>query len=82
MVFISSIADGSNVDGGSIVSLLFLCLGLCVHSSPDITTYDKHGSSDKCFEGKSSTQTCASGSKLCGGRDTEANFVYRVTLPG
>ena len=40
----------------------------CVRSSPDITNYDRYGPSDKCFEGKSSTQTCASGSKLCGGR--------------
>lgn len=57
-------------------------LGLCVRSSPDITNYDKYGESDKCFESKSSTQTCPSGSKLCGGRDTEANYVYRITFPG
>lgn len=53
-----------------------------MRSSPDITNYDKYGPSDKCFEGKSSTQTCASGSKLCGGRDAEANYVYRITFPG
>jgi len=63
--------------------LFFLSpLGLCVRSSPDITNYDKYGSSDKCFEDISSTQTCSSGSKLCGGRDTEANYVYRITFPG
>ena len=53
-----------------------------MRSSPDITSYDKYGSSDKCFEGKSLTQTCPSGSKLCGGRDTEANYVYRITVTG
>lgn len=56
-------------------------LGLCVRSSPDITNYDKHGPSHQCFEGKNATQPCAYGSKLCAGRDTEANYVYRVTIP-
>ena len=53
-----------------------------MRSRPDITNYDKFGSSDKCFEGKYANQTCASGSKLCGGRDTEANYVYKIALPG
>jgi len=53
-----------------------------VRSSPDITSYDKYGSSEKCFQGISSTQACPSGSKLCGGRGTEANYVYRIGFPG
>ena len=53
-----------------------------MRSKPDIMNYDKHGPSDKCFEGKNASQPCASGSKLCGGRDTEANYVYKITIPG
>lgn len=53
-----------------------------MRSSPDIANYDKYGSSEECFEDKRSTQKCSSGSKLCGGRETEANFVYKITFPG
>lgn len=56
-------------------------LGLCVRSSPSITDYDKHGPSPQCFVGNSSI-ACPNGSKLCSGLNTEANYVYKVTLPG
>ena len=59
--------------------ILNLSSGLCVHSSH--TDYDKHGSSDQCFEGNSETM-CASGSMLCGGNQKAANFVYTISHPG
>ncbi|XP_020601595.1 uncharacterized protein LOC110040659 [Orbicella faveolata] len=56
-------------------------LGLCVRSNPTITNYNKYGSSDQCFEGNDG-KMCASGSMLCGGNQTAANYVYKITLPG
>jgi len=53
-----------------------------VRSKPDVKNYDKHGVSNKCFEGENATLPCTKGSKLCGGRDTEANYVYKITIPG
>lgn len=61
---------------------IYLPLGLCVRSKPDVKNYNKHGVSNKCFEGENATLPCTSGSKLCGGRDTEANYVYKITIPG
>ena len=52
-----------------------------MRSNPTITNYNKYGPSDQCFEGKDG-KTCASGSTLCGGNQTEANYVYKVTLAG
>lgn len=66
----------------SLVFFFHLHEGLCVRSSkPSTTNYDMHGHSSQCFEGQSAN-TCAYGSKLCGGRNTEANYVYEVTLAG
>ena len=52
-----------------------------MRGSHNITNYNKYGSSDQCFEGDSG-KTCARGSLLCGGNQTEANYVYKITLPG
>jgi len=52
-----------------------------VRSSNAKTDYDKHGSSDQCFEGDNG-EMCTTGSRLCGGKKTEANYVYNITLPG
>jgi len=52
-----------------------------VRSNPTITNYNKYGPSDQCFEGNDG-KTCASGSMLCGGNQTAANYVYKITLPG
>ena len=60
---------------------VYVFAGLCVRSSPSITDYDKHGPSPQCFVGNSSI-ACPNGSKLCSGLNTEANYVYKVTLPG
>jgi len=54
-------------------------LGLCVRSTPTLTNYNEYGPSDQCFEGKSSAP-CPSGSKLCGGLDDNANYVYKITV--
>lgn len=52
-----------------------------MRSNPTITNYNKYGPSDQCFEGNDG-KTCASGSMLCGGNQTAANYVYKITLPG
>ncbi|KAL9976290.1 hypothetical protein ACROYT_G013573 [Oculina patagonica] len=54
-------------------------LGLCVRSSPTITNFNKYGPSNQCFEGNTAN-ACVSGSKLCAGNHTEANYVYKITL--
>ena len=52
-----------------------------MRSSPTITNYDKYGPSNQCFEGNTAN-ACVSGSKMCVGNQTEANYVYKITLPG
>lgn len=61
--------------------ILNLYLGVCVRSSPTIDNYKKYGLSDQCFEGNSG-KTCVSGSKLCAGNQTAANYVYKIAIPG
>lgn len=56
-----------------------------MRSSNTITDYKKYGSSDQCFEGDNGemcTTDPESLSLLCGGKKTEANYVYKITLPG
>ena len=52
-----------------------------MRSNPTITNFDKYGPSDQCFEGNDG-KVCVSGSMLCGGNQTAANYVYKITLPG
>lgn len=61
-------------------ALLLFFVGICVRGNPP-SNYARHGPSQQCFVGNSSI-ACPNGSKLCSGLNSEANYVYKVTLPG